>query len=187
MTGRAGGEEGNEAEVLGRGRHLRLLRRRGWELVERVGISGIVAVVALTDDGELLLVEQYREPVRGRVVELPAGLAGDEAGREGEDLESAARRELLEETGFEAARFDVLAEGPPSAGLTSELVTILRGWDLAARGPGGGAGEEEISVHRVPVDRVDEWLGDRVARGVLVDPKVWAGLRLAGLPDPRRR
>ena len=92
MTGAT--EDG--VEVLGRGRFLRLVRRRDWEMVERAGVREIVVLVAVTPAGELLLVEQYREPVAATVIELPAGLVGDEPGREGEVMEEAARRELLE-------------------------------------------------------------------------------------------
>ncbi|HXT22313.1 MAG TPA: NUDIX hydrolase, partial [Thermoanaerobaculia bacterium] len=107
----------DDVEVLGEGRFLRLLRRRGWELVERNGVQGIVVLVAVTPDGELLLVEQHREPVRGTVIELPAGLAGDELDSAGESLEQAATRELREETGWEATSWERLSTGPPSAGL----------------------------------------------------------------------
>ena len=64
------------------GRHLRLVERNGWEFVERPGVRGIVVVAAVTPGGRLLLVEQRREPVGTRVVELPAGLAGDGGGLE---------------------------------------------------------------------------------------------------------
>jgi len=97
--------------TLCEGKHLRLVARRQWEYVERTSASGIVAVLAVTDDPNLILTEQYRLPVDRRVIELPAGLAGDVAGAETEDLISAAQRELREETGHEAQRFDFLFEG----------------------------------------------------------------------------
>lgn len=159
------------------GRHLRLVERSGWEFVERPGVRGIV-VVALTPGGALLLVEQRREPVDARVVELPAGLVGDDGSPAGEPLEEAARRELLEETGWDASGMERLAEGPPSAGVSSEVVTFLRARSLARAGPGGGVEGEEIAVHEVPLDEVEAFLRGREAAGVLVDPKVWAGLFL---------
>jgi ADP-ribose pyrophosphatase len=168
-----------DVEVLGAGRHLRLLRRRGWELAERIGVREIVVLVAVTPDGELLLVEQHREPVGAPVVELPAGLVGDQPGRAAEALEDAASRELLEETGWEAESWKRLSAGPPTAGLSSEIVTLLRAGNLVRRGQGGGAGDERITVHAVPLPHVPEWLREHEASGGLVDPKVWAGLWFA--------
>ncbi|HUV39721.1 MAG TPA: NUDIX hydrolase, partial [Planctomycetota bacterium] len=78
------------------GQHLRLVDQGGWEHVERIGVSGIVALVAVTASDEIVLVEQYRPALDRRVIELPAGLVGDRPGEEHEDLETAARRELLE-------------------------------------------------------------------------------------------
>ncbi|HEV8631801.1 MAG TPA: NUDIX hydrolase [Thermoanaerobaculia bacterium] len=172
----------DDVEVLGEGRHLRLLRRRGWEFVTRRGVRDIVVLIAVTPGGELLLVEQHREAVGAAVIELPAGLAGDEPGAAGEGLEDAAQRELREETGWEATTWERLASGPPSAGASSEVVTLLRGRGLVRRGPGGGAGDERIRVHTVPLAAAAGWLGAQQAAGRLVDPKVWAGLWFAGAP-----
>ena len=61
--------------------------------------------------------EQYRPPVDKYVIELPAGLAGDQKENRGEALESAARRELLEETGYQAAKMEQLVWGASSAGI----------------------------------------------------------------------
>jgi ADP-ribose pyrophosphatase len=163
-------------EVLGEGRFLRLLRRAGWELVERRGVQAIAVLVAVTPEGELLLVEQHRLALGTAVIELPAGLVGDEPGSENESLEDAARRELLEETGWWCARVERLAAGPPSAGLSNEVVTLVRAHGLERRGEGGGAGDERIVVHAVPLAEVGDWLHARAAAGTLVDPKVWAGL-----------
>src|SRR5688572_20554979 len=109
--------------TIAEGKRVRLVRRADWEYVTRKKASGIVAILAVTDDGKLVLVEQYRPPVAKSVIELPAGLVGDEAGHEQEALSDAARRELLEETGYEAAAMEFLAEGAPSAGITDEIIT----------------------------------------------------------------
>ena len=167
---------------LGAGRHLRLVARNGWEFVERPGIHGIVLVVAVTPQGQLLLVEQRREPVDADVIELPAGLAGDADSPTGEPLEEAARRELFEETGWGATTMERLTAGPPSAGVTSEIVTFFRARGLSKIGAGGGVESEAITVREVPLAAVEAYLGEREARGVLVDPKVWAGLWFARRP-----
>ena len=96
------GQLEEELKVLAEGRHLRLVSRGRWEYVERPKVTGIVIIVAVTRENNVVLVEQNRPPVGGRVIELPAGLAGDIAGSESEAMEEAARRELLEETGVVA-------------------------------------------------------------------------------------
>lgn len=164
------------------GRFLRLVVRKGWEFVERPGIHGIVLVVAVTPGGGLLLVEQWREAVGARVLELPAGLAGDDESPADEPLEEAARRELVEESGWDAATMERIAVGPPSAGVTSEVVTFFRARSLTKVGPGGGVEGEAITVHEVPLASVEAFAASREAEGVLVDPKVWAGLWFAGRP-----
>jgi len=165
--------------TLGEGRHIRLRVDGGWEYAERLGISGIVVIVAVTPEGRLLLVEQFRQPVGARVIELPAGLAGDTPEAVGEPLEEAARRELLEETGYRAERFERLADGPPSPGMTTEHLTLFRAHGLTRIGPGGGDAKEEIEVHEVELDRVESWLRERQRDGRLVDVKVYAGLYFA--------
>lgn len=168
----------NERKVLAQGRHLRFVVEDGWEYVERNAVSGIAVIVSVTQDDRLLLVEQYRPPVRARVIELPAGLAGDVAGHEGEDLADAARRELLEETGYLAESLLELTGGPPSVGVSSEVVTFFRAVGLHKAGPGGGDGSESIVLHEVGLDVVDTFLSAKAAEGLLVDPKVYAGLYL---------
>ena len=178
-----GDMQGNEindgARVVAEGRFLRFVVRNGWEYVERRKVSGIVVLVAATRHGSLLLVTQPREPVGGAVVELPAGLAGDEDGLEDESLASAARRELLEETGFEAAGVEPVLSGPPSAGVSNEVVTLYWAPDCVRTARGGGVGNEKIRVHAIPLRRVEEWLARMQRRGFQVDPKVLAGLCVA--------
>jgi ADP-ribose pyrophosphatase len=113
---------------------------------------------------------------------LPAGLAGAGARPAGEPLEAAARRELVEETGWDATALERVAAGPPSAGVTSEVVTFFRARSLAKVGAGGGVEGEAITVHEVPLEGVEAFLAAREAAGVLVDPKVWAGLLFARRP-----
>lgn len=164
---------------LGRGRFLRLVARDGWEFAERMGIAGIVMIVPVTDDGKLVLVEQYRPPVGARVIELPAGLVGDEAGAEGEAPARAAARELFEETGYEAARVERVWEGPVSPGATSESVAVYVARGLKKVGPGGGAGGESIRVHEAPLNAVCAWLRAREREGARIDLKVFAGVHFA--------
>ena len=166
--------------ILAEGKHTRLISRDGWEFVQRTNITGIVVIVAVTNEEKLLIVEQYRAPVAARVLELPAGLAGDITGQEDEGLALAAQRELVEETGFVAQKMERLLEGPISAGLSDEVITLFRATGLRQVGPGGGDSNEDITVHEVPLDCAAQWLREANARGVLVDPKVLAGLYYGG-------
>jgi ADP-ribose pyrophosphatase len=162
--------------ILAEGRFLRFVEEDGWEFVERPAVTGVAVVVAVTAERRLLLVEQYRPPVGAHVIELPAGLVGDVPGAEGEELAVAARRELLEETGYAADGMTPLAAGPPSVGVSSEVVTFFRASGLRRAGPGGGEGAERIALHEVPLAEAAAWLEARARAGLLVDPKVWAGL-----------
>lgn len=167
-------------QIVAAGRFLRLVSCDGWEYVERANATGVVAIVAVTDEGRLLLTEQYRKPVDCRVADLPAGLAGDVAGEADEDLAEAAQRELQEEVGYAAESMRYLFRGPSSAGLTSEVITFYRASGLRRVGPGGGDASEDILVHEVPLDEFDDWVAAAVQRGVAIDPKVLAGLYFAG-------
>ncbi len=173
-------------QVLGKGRHLQLVCEDGWEFIERVGVSGVVAVLAVTDEGRLVLTEQFRKPVRASVLDLPAGLAGDETEKEPESLAKAAQRELLEETGYRAAELRQLAAGPSSAGLTSEIITFFEALGLEKVGAGGGVAGERITVHEVPLKDLQSWLEEQRQANKLVDPKIYAALFLAGLAENRR-
>jgi ADP-ribose pyrophosphatase len=166
-------------KTLGAGKRLRLVSDHGWEYVERVGSSGVVSIVAVTDAGELVLTEQVRRSVGGPVIDLPAGLVGDEQGLRHEDFLAAARRELLEETGFAARRFVLLGESPTSPGLTSETVVFVRALGLKRVADGGGIDNEKITVHCVQLARAAGWLRRRAKAGAQVDVKTYAGLYFA--------
>ena len=156
-------------KTLYEGRHLSMLDDGGWEFVRRTGVSGVVAICAITDDDQLVLVEQHRKPVGCRVLELPAGLAGDIEGAEDEPLVEAAKRELLEETGYEASTWFDLGHGPASAGLTDETIHFFGARGLKKTGPGGGDASEDIVVREVPLAEVFATLQ---GSSVLVDVKI---------------
>jgi ADP-ribose pyrophosphatase len=162
--------------VLHKGQFLALFREGHWEYVERVNATGAAIILAVTDDQKVLLVEQYRIPVHTRTIELPAGIIGDEPGGSKESQAEAARRELLEETGYAATAMEVLTTGAASSGLTSEVVTLFKASDLQRTGEGGGVAHEDITVHEVPLAEVDAWLAARAGAGILIDPKIFAGL-----------
>jgi ADP-ribose pyrophosphatase len=156
------------------GRHLALVKNGKWEFVTRCKASAVVVIIAVTPNDEVLLVEQMRIPVSASVIELPAGLVGDEDAEE--DLLIAANRELDEETGWRAERMSVLYKGPSSAGLTSEIVTMVHAQTLTRVSAGGGVPGEGIAVHAIPRARIQDWLNQRITNGQLIDHKVYAGL-----------
>ena len=158
------------------GKFLALIKEGRWEYVDRIGATGAAVIVAVTNEKKILLVEQYRIPVHARTIELPAGIVGDEPGNSAEEMADAAKRELLEETGYSAERIEILTRGPASSGLTSEVVTLCLATGLKRVNAGGGVGHEEIIVHEVPLSVAHEWLAAKMKAGLLVEPKVYAGL-----------
>lgn len=161
---------------MAEGRFLRLLRDRHWEYVSRVRGRGAAFIVATTSERELLLVEQHRIPLQADTLELPAGMIGDDAGFSDESVEASAIRELEEETGYRGTRAELLASGPVAAGLTSEMLYLVRVHELTRVHEGGGVDGENIIVHRAPLDHIDGWIAQQQARGLLVEPRIYAAL-----------
>jgi ADP-ribose pyrophosphatase len=167
-------------EIVWQGRFLAAKRKGRWEYVSRTrGVSA--AVILAIVDGDVLLVEQDRAPLNRRCLELPAGLVGDE--QAGEAVETAAIRELEEETGYRADHMVDLGRFHASPGMSSEHFTLLRAEGLTKVGDGGGVGHEEIEVFRVPVADVPAFVEQRRQHGVAIDVKLLlllAGTMLSG-------
>lgn len=166
-------------KTLHKGEFLELKRDRHWEYVTRLKASGAVVIVAVTAEGELLLVEQTRIPMQGKTIELPAGIVGDSAAFADEGFEQAALRELLEETGYRGSQATLLTRGPSAPGLSSEQLTLVAVRDLVQEHAGGGVDGEDITVHRVPLDSVHGWLEARRIQGYFIEPRIYAGLWFA--------
>jgi len=165
-----------QIKTLYPGKHLSLVARGKWEYVTRNTNRPAVGIVAITNDDKVVLVEQARSAVDATLIELPAGLAGDIVGEEQEQLVEAAKRELLEETGYAAERWTELVSGYSSPGLTDELIVLFLAEQLTKVSAGGGDGSENIVVHEVPMKEVLPWLE---ARGSKADIKLLAGLYAA--------
>ena len=163
----------SESRVAWRGTHVHIKRKGKWEFVSRNTQRPAVGIVAMHDDGRVVLVEQFRPPVGESLVELPAGLAGDVTGAEDEALLIAAQRELQEETGYSAAHWQQLVTGYSSPGLTDESVCLFLARGLIKTSDGGGVEGESIQLHEIPIDEVIPWL---VKRNQAVDIKLLAGL-----------
>ena len=140
---------------------------REWEAVERVGCSGIVGIVPITDDGEVILIKQFRPPVNGYVIELPAGLCDI-----GETLEDAAGRELIEETGYAAGRMRFLLKGPMSSGSSSEMLTVFVATDFSYVGIGKRDETENIEVMKVPAENLAVTLLGMQSKENYIDLKI---------------
>jgi ADP-ribose pyrophosphatase len=166
----------NDAEeTVWEGKYLAVKKRGTWEYVSRTR-NIKAAVILAVDEGEVILVEQYRVPLGRHCLELPAGLIGDES--EGEAVEAAAARELEEETGYRAARMTDLGCYHSSPGMVSEGFTLLRADGLTRTGAGGGVEGEDIEVHRVPIGEVPGFVAAKRAEGCAIDVKLL--LLLAG-------
>ena len=166
----------DDEETVYEGRWLRLKRRGSWEYCERThGRDGMaVIIVAVTPDDEVLFVEQFRQPLQANTIEMPAGLVGDD--HDDDTLQQAARRELVEETGWEPGSVEVLLVGPTSAGMSNERIAFVRARNLKKVGEGGGVDNEDIVVHAVPRKEAPAWLMRKQAEGFELDRKFWAGL-----------
>lgn len=175
-------------ERLYAGRFVNLVREGHWEFCERVNNTPAAMVFARTEEDRVLLVEEFRPAIGKQSICFPAGLIGDEGE---ESAVEAARRELLEETGYDAASVRLLFSGPSSPGITSEYLFFFLAEQLHKVNEGGGVGSEKIIVHEVPRGQIDDWLEEQRSLGKAVDPRIYAGLyvmareqRLAGKIDP---
>jgi len=142
----------------------RILER---EVVKHVDAVGIVA---LDDKDNIVLVRQYRHPLRARLLEIPAGLLADR-----EDPADCAVRELREETGYRARKVEKLAEFYTSAGFTDEQFFLFFSADLEAGDPSPEPGEDDIEVVLTPLREAVEM----VSRGEIKDAKTLTAILMA--------
>lgn len=151
------------------GRFIVARREGKWEYVGRTRDVHAAVILAI-DDGHVLLVEQYRVPLKAWTLELPAGLVGDE--QAGEAIETAAARELEEETGYRPARVEAIGRFASSPGMVSETFTLVRAVGLRKVSEGGGVAGEDIVVHRVPVAGIADYVAAQRAEGLVMDVKL---------------
>lgn len=157
------------AETVWEGKYIKVLQDGTWEYVSRArGIQA--AVILAVEDGHVLLVEQYRVPLGQRCLELPAGLVGDEDA--GESVADSATRELEEETGYRAGAIEPLGFFHSSPGMVSEGFTLMRATALERVGPGGGHADENITVLRVPVAGIADFVAAKRTEGVAIDVRL---------------
>ncbi len=152
---------------------------REWEAVSRVNCSGIVIIVAVTKENEVILIRQFRPALNSYVIELPAGLIDV-----GEDAISAGKRELIEETSYCSDNFNMLTVGVMSTGVDTDRWNIVVARD-AEKAPeylqrAHQADEnEEIETIIVPAGNVYDTLDAYARRGDQIDLRIYGLLELA--------
>jgi ADP-ribose pyrophosphatase len=157
-------------EIAWQGKWIVAKRQGKWEFVSRArGIQAAV-IVAIDDEGRVLLVDQYRVPLGKRCLELPAGLVGDE--HDGDTALDAARRELEEETGYRCEAVEELGYFHSSPGMVTEGFTLVRATGLSKVSEGGGTNDEDINVHRIALQDVPAFVAAKRAEGLAVDVKL---------------
>ncbi|MCD6567998.1 MAG: NUDIX hydrolase [Dehalococcoidia bacterium] len=151
-------------ETIFEGEHLRFVRkhfqarnREGvWETIERKDVynRGAVIIVPLTAEGEFILEKNWRPPVESAVIQFPAGLTD----KEGESEEDAARRELMEETGYEAGKLIPVMPVPLCPALTPTRANHFFAPDVRFTGHQKMDISEEIEVLKIPRREIDDFL-----------------------------
>ena len=163
--------------VVWQGRYLEAVQSDGWEWVRRPGGMTAAVILAITDAGEAVLIEEDRIPFGRPVISFPAGLVGDGEGTD--SPEAAAARELAEEAGFAANHWRAIGAFASSPGMSSELYHFFIATGLERIGPGGGVGGEAIRVHLVRLGDVSAFTAAARARGAIIDAKLLALLAFA--------
>ncbi|KTR74749.1 ADP-ribose pyrophosphatase [Microbacterium oxydans] len=139
--------------------------------------TGAVAIVALDDEGRVLLIQQYRHPIRHRDWELPAGLLDVE----GEEPLAAARRELAEEADLVAERWEPLVSSWTTPGGNDEIIHVFLATGVSSADAAHDREDEEadIRVAWVPLsDAVSAVLVGRMRNGILAIGVLAASQRL---------
>lgn len=151
------------------GKYIAVRTQGRWEYVTRTNASRAVVILAETQ-GDVILVEQYRFPVGGRCLELPAGLVGDED--ENATVEETAVKELEEEAGYTAERIERLGDFHSSPGMVAESFTLVRAHSVSKVNEGGGTEHEDIQVHLVERARIRDFIAEKRRDGVAIDVKL---------------
>ena len=127
---------------------------------------GAVAMLPFLDDGRLLLIKQYRHPVGEVLFEIPAGTL-----HKNEDPKDCARRELIEETGYEAGKLEELISCFLAPGYSSEKIHLFHASDLRRVGESPDI-DEMIELYPISIEKVQEM----IKTGEITDAKTISGI-----------
>jgi ADP-ribose pyrophosphatase len=129
---------------------------------EIVKHPGGVAILAYLDDETILFVEQFRKPIDNSLLELPAGKL-----EYGENTKECGIRELEEETGYKAKKFEYLGKIVTSPGFTNEYIYIYKASELYKGQTGLGDEDEFINIHEIKVNDIKSM----IKKGDIIDSK----------------
>lgn len=152
---------------------------REWEAVSRSKHNDVVVIIPITRNHELVLIRQYRPSLDSYVIELPAGLVPPD-----EDLVTAGRRELIEETGHTSDSIALLEEGVMSTGINTERWRVLIAQNAEEvsqeiRQAHPPDENEDIEIIKVPLDNLYQALEDCSSSGSEVDLRIFGLIELA--------
>lgn len=129
---------------------------------------GAVAIVALNDREEVILVRQYRQPAGDILLEIPAGKL-----EPGEEPLECARRELLEETGLEGGKWEAVLSFYPSPGFCDEVIHLFLAGDLTSAHSSTSDPEEKIIIEPLPIKEAYRM----IESGAIIDGKTIIALQ----------
>jgi ADP-ribose pyrophosphatase len=164
--------------TLAEGKYLGLYKQETWEFAKRPNSIACVGILPILHRDSIILIEQFRIPTQSRVIEIPAGLVGDEPDHQDESLAETAQRELIEETGY-SGKITPLLVSPTSAGMTPELTHLFAATELTKVSKGGGVDGEDIISHIIPLADLDTFLTEKQNQGFHIDFKIHASLWVA--------
>jgi ADP-ribose pyrophosphatase len=136
-----------------------------------------VNVIALTDDGQVVLIELYRHGTGEISLEIPGGMVDP-----GESPAEAAARELLEETGYEASEVVLLGPARPNPAIQDNRIHSFFARGVVRRGEPKNDGTEQTRVRLVPVERIPALItGGKIDHALVVLAFHWLGLFEKGM------
>jgi len=139
-----------------------------WAYLERKNRQKAAVIIPIINNDNILLIKQYRIPIDSYIIEFPAGLIED-----GEEIGSAALRELEEETGYKGEIVEISSSLPTSPGLTSEEIYFII---VKITGSGNKNLEEVEDIENliIPTKDLKNRLKELSKTGIKIDSKVWA-------------